>query len=68
MCMKTPITNFRLDEETLANLDLIAEAIGQVVNGKPNRAAAIRYAAITVVRAKELKGKRAKGADDEVRC
>lgn len=42
---ETTPRQFRLDAETLERLDRIASHIGATVNGKPNRAAAIRFAA-----------------------
>lgn len=35
---------FKLDDETIADLEELAERIGAIYNGQPNRAAAIRYA------------------------
>jgi hypothetical protein len=42
---EVPPTQFRLDSETLDLLDIIARHIGATVGGKPNRSAAVRWAA-----------------------
>jgi hypothetical protein len=42
---EVPPTQFRLDAETLDLLDIIAAHIGATVAGKPNRSAAVRWAA-----------------------